>query len=66
MPTLQLLKCTEGEAVGEVALRFSHYNHQGRFQRSPLMMSTDDIEAMRIALCDILELRDLLRRMVED
>ena len=63
-PTLQLLKYTEGEAAGEVGVRFCHYSHRGQFSRSPLLMSTDDIEAMREALEEAPELRALLRRLV--
>ena len=36
VPAIQLLEFTEGEAAGTVSLRFCHYDHRGRFQRSPL------------------------------
>ena len=65
MPTFQLLKYTEGDVAGGVSVRFSHYSQQGRFQRSPLMMSPEDIDAMREALRRTPELRALLRRLVE-
>ena len=66
MPALQLLKYTEGEAVGNVGVRFCHYGHAGNFRRSPPMMSPDEIDMMREALHETLELRELLRRLVED
>ena len=66
VPTLQLLKYTEGEAAGNVSVRFCHYGHTGNFRRSPLMMSPDEIGMMREALHETPELRELLRRLVED
>jgi hypothetical protein len=39
IPTLQLLKYTEGEAAGNMSGRFCHHSHLGSFSRSPLMMS---------------------------
>ena len=38
VPTIQLLKFTDGEAKGTYEIRFCHYNHQGGFQRSPLIL----------------------------
>ena len=64
LPTLQLLKYTEGEAAGEVSVRFCHYGHNGRFQRSPLLMSPDEIDAMGEALKQTPEMRELLSRLV--
>ena len=64
VPSLQLLKYTEGEAAGEVSVRFCHYTHSGRFRRSPLMMSPDEIDMMGRALLEAPELRELLRRMI--
>jgi hypothetical protein len=66
LPTIQLLRFTDGEAEGEVSIRFCHYDHRGRFQRSPLLMSMDDIEMMREALRAAPELRESLRKLVED
>jgi hypothetical protein len=65
-PTIQLLKYTEGEAAGGVSIRFCHYSHQGRFQRSPLLMSPEEIGQMRASLADAPELRDLLKRLVDE
>ena len=63
-PTLQLLRYTEGEAAGQVGVRFCHYSHRGMFQRSPLLMSPEDIDAMHAALDGTPELKALLRRLV--
>ena len=43
IPTIQLLKFTEGEAKGTREIRFCHYNHEGRFQRSPLILDAKDV-----------------------
>ena len=64
VPTLQLLKYTEGAAAGEVSVRFCHYAHSGRFQRSPLLMSLDEIDMMGKALLEAPELRALLGRLL--
>jgi hypothetical protein len=66
LPTFQLLKYTEGNATGSESIRFSHYSHRGQFQRSPLMMSADEIAMMRDALLTTPELRKLLKQLVED
>jgi hypothetical protein len=65
-PTIQLLKYTEGEAAGGATIRFCHYSHEGRFRRSPLMLSEDAIDDMRRALDATPELRDLLLRLLEE
>ncbi|PKB83040.1 MAG: hypothetical protein BZY88_02955 [SAR202 cluster bacterium Io17-Chloro-G9] len=65
-PTFQLLKYTEGEAAGGATIRFCHYSHEGRFRRSPLMLSEEAIDDMRQALNATPELRDLLRRLLEE
>ena len=64
LPTLQLLKYTEGEAAGEVGIRFCHYGHSGHFRRSPLLMSPEEIEKMREALDQTPELKSMLVRLV--
>ena len=63
-PTFQLLRYTDGEAAERVSIRFCYYSHSGRFQRSPLMMSEEEIDLMREALKETHELRDLLVRLV--
>lgn len=64
VPTIQMLKYTEGEAAGQVSIRFCHYSHSGRFSRSPLIMSPEEVEEMRVALEETPELRAMLRRLV--
>ena len=64
VPTFQLLRYTDGPAAGEISIRFCHYNHEGRFQRSPLLMSVEEIEMMQQALLETPELRELLIRLV--
>ena len=66
VPTLQLMRYTEGHAAGSVSVRFCQYNHRGGFRRSPLMMGEEEIEMMRDALKETTELRALLQRLVTD
>ena len=42
-PTIQLLKFLEGEAAGRYETRFCHYDHRGRFQRSPLIIDVEHL-----------------------
>jgi hypothetical protein len=63
-PTIQLLKYTEGHAEGAMSIRFCSYNHSGRFSRSPLMLSTTEIDGLREAIARTPELRALLRELV--
>ena len=65
-PTIQLLKYTEGHAEGSATIRFCSYNHNGRFSRSPLMLSTSDIAGLRDELKKTPELRELLQELVSD
>ena len=65
-PTIQLLKYTEGEAEGGATIRFCSYNHNGRFSRSPLMLSVSEIEGLREALTRTPELRELLQELVSE
>lgn len=62
-PSIQLLEYTDGEAAGSFSIRFCYYSHEGRFQRSPLMLGEADIEQMRAALARTPRLRDLLKRL---
>lgn len=66
LPTFQLLKYTDGPAAGNVGIRFCGYSPRGHFIRSPLLMSPEDIDAMRGALHETPELRALLRRLVAE
>lgn len=65
VPTIQLMSYTEGEAAGAIGIRFCTYSHDGRFQRSPLILGEDDIDGLRDALERTPELQALLRRLVE-
>ena len=64
-PTIQLLSYTEGEAAGSFSIRFCTYNHRGGFQRSPLMVSEQDIEGLRKALKESPRLHAILKHLVE-
>jgi hypothetical protein len=65
VPAIQLLEFTEGEAAGTVSLRFCHYDHRGRFQRSPLIVGEADMAALRQALATAPRIRELLGRLLE-
>ena len=47
-------------------LRFCQYWLDGRFQRQPMMIGEDSIPALREALKASPEIRDFLRRLIED
>jgi hypothetical protein len=64
-PTIQLMEYTDGEAAGGWSIRFCSFNHRGQFQRSPLMISDSEIEAMREALQRTPRLRAILKRLVD-
>ncbi len=64
-PTIQLLRFTAGEAAGTYEIRFCHYDHQGRFQRSPLIVAEDDLAALRQVLEETPKLRRLLTRLIK-
>ena len=59
-PAMQLLQFDEGYE----AVRFCYYDHAGRFQRSPLIVSSSEMDGMREALRDTPRLRQFLRKMV--
>ena len=59
-PSLQLLEFEDGSA----AVRFCYYDHAGRFQRSPLIVSNDEIAGLKDALAAAPRLRSLLRELV--
>lgn len=63
-PTIQLLKFTDGEAAGTYEVRFCHYDHRGRFQRSPLIVDEKDMPALRKALAGTPKLRRMLARLL--
>ena len=60
---IQLLRYDEHE--GET-LRFCQYYLDGRFQRQPMMLAEDNIDAMREALKAAPRIRELLQRLVAD
>ena len=59
-PSLQLLEFEDGSA----AVRFCYYDRAGRFQRSPLIVSNDEIAGLKDALAAAPRLRSLLRELV--
>jgi len=65
LPTIQLLKFTAGQARGRYEIRFCHYNHEGRFQRSPLILDARDAPRMKQALEKTPKLKTFLARMVK-
>jgi len=65
-PTIQLLSFTAGAAAGTQAIRFCHYDHHGRFQRSPLIIDESDLPALRRALKETPRLKRLLAKLIAD
>jgi hypothetical protein len=63
-PTIQLLRFTEGEAAGTYEIRFCHYDHRQRFQRSPLIIDAGDVARLGRALRLAPKLRKLLAALV--
>jgi len=62
-PAIQLLEYEGGSSA--YGIRFCYYNHAGRFQRSPMMIDSEDsLEGLRAALAETPKLRELLRRLV--
>lgn len=62
-PAIQLLEY-DGHP-GAYGIRFCYYNHDGRFQRSPMMIDGEDsFEGLRAALEQTPKLREMLRRLV--
>ena len=59
-PSLQLLEFADGS----LSLRFCYYDHAGRFQRSPLIVSKDEIAGLKNAVAGTPRLKSLLREMV--
>jgi hypothetical protein len=62
-PAIQLLEY--GGHSGSYGIRFCYYNLDGRFQRSPMMIDSEDsLEGLRAALEETPKLRELLRKLV--
>ncbi len=59
-PALQLLQFEDGS----LSVRFCYYDHAGRFQRSPLIVSNEEVAGLRQALGGAPRLRSLLQEMV--
>jgi hypothetical protein len=59
------MRWTEGEGAGGLSIRFCTYNHGGRFQRSPLMVSEADMDGLRKALLETPQLRSILQRLLD-
>ena len=62
-PAIQLLEFREGPAAGARQIRFCYYDHKGRFQRSPLIVGEEEMEALAGALKAAPRLRAMLRRL---
>ena len=58
-PTIQLMEFDDGS----LSIRFCHYSHSGRFQRSPLIVGESDIDGLREALANTPRLKELLTRL---
>ncbi len=74
-PAIQLLEMEDAVPAGRqgsLEVRFCYYDHEGpfdytqgrRFQRSPLIVSNDELSGLRRALAGTPRLRALLREMV--
>ena len=59
-PAIQLLRYEDGS----LSIRFSHYDHRGRFQRSPLMISSGTVAGLRRSLAHAPRLRALLAKLI--
>jgi len=62
-PAIQLMEFQTGDAAGSVALRFCHFSHAGRFQRSPLIVGEAEVEPLREAVLANPQVRELLLRI---
>jgi hypothetical protein len=60
---IQLLRYDDFEGD---SLRFCQYWLDGRFQRQPMMIGEDSMDAMREALKGAPAIRELLKRLVAD
>jgi hypothetical protein len=63
-PAIQLLEFREGTAAGARQVRFCYHDHQGRFQRSPLIVDEADLDTLAAALKSAPGLRKMLRRLL--
>jgi len=65
VPTIQLFKFTDGKATWTSDIRFCHYNHQGGFQRSPLIIDEKDIPKLRKSLEATPKLKNMLKKLFD-
>ena len=66
-PSLQLLEFDDAVSPGRqgsLCVRFCYYDHAGRFQRMPLIVSKGEMDGLRRALRDTPRLRSVLKEMV--
>ena len=59
-PSIQLLEFEDGS----LEVRFCYYDHEGRFQRSPLILGPEEMAGLREALRRSPRLRALVQEMV--
>lgn len=62
--TIQLLEFTDGEAKGQLQIRFCHYSPKGAFQRSPLIIDETDLKDLKDAIARCPRLHKLLKQLV--
>jgi len=60
-PTIQLLEFEDGS----LSLRFCYFSHDGRFQRSPLIIGDDTIPALRQSIKQNPKIQSLLRQLLD-
>jgi hypothetical protein len=65
IPTIQLLKFTDGAAKGSYEIRFCVYDHRGRFQRMPLIVDEAEIGKIRAALRGAPRLKRMLAKLAK-
>jgi hypothetical protein len=58
-PAIQLLEYEDGSR----SIRFCYFDHSGRFQRSPLILSVDTIVGLRRSVAKTPRIRALLRSL---
>ncbi len=61
-PAMQLLQFEDGS----LSVRFCYYDHAGRFQRSPLIVNSSEVDGIRQALKNTPRLREFLRELVDE
>ncbi|HYY87358.1 MAG TPA: hypothetical protein VFA49_01075 [Chloroflexota bacterium] len=59
-PAIQLLEFADGS----LSVRFCYYDHEGRFQRSPLIVGQSELNTLRSALTRTPRLRAVLSELL--